>query len=64
MDDLYALTHKVVNGFYLDEKDSYSNNTINDDEKPDRLFVYLYNEHTGRREGKWCSLEELKSVRV
>lgn len=64
MDDLYALPHKVVNGFYLDEKDSFPNNTVNDDEKPDRLFVYLYNEHTGKREGKWCSLEELKSVRV
>ena len=64
MDNLYTLPHKVVNGFYLGEKDDYSNDIINDNEKPDRLFVYLYNEHTGKREGKWCSLEELKSVKV
>lgn len=64
MDNLYTLPHKVVNGFYLGEKDDYSNDIINDNEKPNRLFVYLYNEHTGKREGKWCSLEELKSVKV
>lgn len=64
MDNLYTLPHKIVNGFYLGEKDNYSNDTINDNEKPDRLFVYLYNEHTGKHEGKWCSLEELRNVRV
>ena len=64
MDNLYTLPHKVINGFYLGEKDNYPNDTINDNEKPDRLFVYLYNEHTGKHEGKWCSLEELRNVRV
>lgn len=64
MDNLYTLPYKIINGFYLGEKDSYQNNTINDNEKPDKLFVYLYNEHTGKREGKWCSLEELRNVKV
>ncbi len=50
---------KIVNGFYLNEKDKYPKRVKKDPPTVQRFFMYVYNEETGRNEGRWYSKEEL-----
>lgn len=54
------------NCFYENIKDEYPHNprVEHDGDDEAERYVYVYNEEIGRREGRFCTPEELKDVMV